>query len=473
MECCTFKLQFINLFFIMYRFNKHLILYFILGIAHLGYSQHISPRDKAVFFKDSIFVFCEHNLHKFSKTNLSKPTVVPLKYHVNTEVIPPVDDQTQEFSRMRIIADSLSVYFVSNFGGEVYQFKSGDSIKRIDNSYTHRMQIASPLFMRNDTLLRYGGYGFWSNRNILTYYDKSVNEWEKIAPLRSTEFPIGTKGSKVVLKDDLMVVLGGFTLDPNDLVTAVPNRDIWSYNFRTTKWSYIGKMNFDLVDYNFNFSYKTNYVFFGETDILVLNPFENKAKRYNKNVFHHKLILSNPNMNTIYNNGVFYCFSYIDNTNTVEIAYRNEDEFFGVPISEEKLYDDVSDWWYSLLLLLLPVGYFTMIKYKTYRKSKNKVKIASNGLVFHRIFYDFSAIELRVLRLLVAHETVQSADILAIVENKNHNYSHNMRSKVQLIEGLNYKLKMILKQEQDLIISKKSDFDKRIIVYEMDREYFV
>ena len=50
----------------------------------------------------------------------------------------------------------------SNFGGSILKIK-GDSIFRLDNSYEHKMQIGSIEFVRNDTIFRYGGYGFFEN----------------------------------------------------------------------------------------------------------------------------------------------------------------------------------------------------------------------------------------------------------------------------------------------------------------------
>ena len=65
----------------------------------------------------------------------------------------------------------------SNLGGRILEF-TGDSILRIDNSFEHKMQIGSLEFERNDTILRYGGYGFFENRNFFTFYDNQTNGWE-------------------------------------------------------------------------------------------------------------------------------------------------------------------------------------------------------------------------------------------------------------------------------------------------------
>ena len=52
-------------------------------------------------------------------------------------------------------------YFVSNIGGLVLKLKN-DSIKRIDKSFNHKMQVESSIFTYNNEIYRYGGYGFFS-----------------------------------------------------------------------------------------------------------------------------------------------------------------------------------------------------------------------------------------------------------------------------------------------------------------------
>ena len=47
-----------------------------------------------------------------------------------------------------------------------------------------------------------------------------------------------------------------------------------------------------------------------------------------------------------------------------------------------------------------------------------------------------------------------------------------MRTKNKIIGELNYKLKTILKIDKDLVVSKKSDKDRRIIIYTIDKSFF-
>ena len=66
---------------------------------------------------------------------------------------------------------------VSIGGGSVFE-SINDTLVKIDNSFNHRMTYESAVFIQNDTIFKFGGYGYWSNRNFLTYFSKETKEWE-------------------------------------------------------------------------------------------------------------------------------------------------------------------------------------------------------------------------------------------------------------------------------------------------------
>ena len=68
-------------------------------------------------------------------------------------------------------------YIVQKSGGLV--FKSiNNKIKRIDKSYDHDMTNFSDVFIKNDTIFKFGGYGYWGARNFFTFFCKKTLEWE-------------------------------------------------------------------------------------------------------------------------------------------------------------------------------------------------------------------------------------------------------------------------------------------------------
>jgi len=73
-----------------------------------------------------------------------------------------------------------------NINGEKYLFGrfndvyklDGYSLKRIDKSVDSRVTIKAYVFKLNDTVIKYGGYGYWSQRNFMYYFDMTSFEWE-------------------------------------------------------------------------------------------------------------------------------------------------------------------------------------------------------------------------------------------------------------------------------------------------------
>jgi hypothetical protein len=122
-------------------------------------------------------------------------------------------------------------------------------------------------------------------------------------------------------------------------------------------------------------------------------------------------------------------------------------------------------------LLLIPF-------YRYWKKSKkgkevewtSLLSLNEGALIYRGKEFPISLQESKILHQLLSHEEVDSTDILNIVENPEHNYSHNMRVRNQVMEDLNFKLKTILNTKKELISSYKSKTDKRIKVYRLEKK---
>jgi uncharacterized protein (UPF0147 family) len=82
------------------------------------------------------------------------------------------------------------------------------------------------------------------------------------------------------------------------------------------------------------------------------------------------------------------------------------------------------------------------------------------GVVYKKFFYHLS------------EDFEKSTQILKVIENVSHHYSHNIRTKNKVIRELNYKLQTILKIQEEIISDQKSPQDKRIIIYKIANTYF-
>lgn len=421
-------------------------------------------------YNDSIAVFSNEYVYMYPLKRESHPTIRP----IYNEILNYGDREGSNFKHhYNSVVINNQLYFVQQKGGLVFKFEN-DSIKRIDRSFTHRMQIGSNVFSHDSKIYRFGGYGFWSFRNFFTFFSEEIHEWEALSPVNTTISPPGQSNGLFVYNENEFITFRGRVQNPNDLNNTSSYSDrLWHYDFKRNKWYNPKKLIYDFSNLKATAQLGEELILNSSESLLTqVKPFENKVSTYKLTTLQHKIYTSLGILAVFKKDNKYYSFVKYDNVNLVELIERNDDEFFGELVEETKLYQDLSPWRYMLLLLALPMLYYIR-KFALLRKERNsKIIINGEGLIYHKVFFEFEPKELEVINLLLDFDTVHSSDILVLVENPNHNYSHNMRTKNQLIDKINYKFKTMLKIDYDLITSEKSAEDKRIIDYKIDKSFF-
>jgi len=435
-------------------------LFFLLFVS-AAFSQQISRFDNALIWRDSLLLFSSDSIYSspISPSRSFSFSSLPLKPNkdlpVLKSIITPLDSQ---------------IYFLDGMGGGVFEFQK-DSLTRIDKSYKHRMQIDATVFVKNDTVFKYGGYGFWSVRNFITFFDPISKEWEILPAQNSDIIPDGTIASMYAISSDEIIFLGGEKLNVFDQQDFSPANEIWKFNFKDKLWTFLGNSTLNFSDFKAHVQMGEEILFLDDTDLILINPFTNKVAKFNNTTLHKKIITT-KNLMPLYSNYQFISFVNSSITGAIGIEVRGRDEFFGPLVETSKLYNDFNYFW---LLLVLPFGFAIAMgvkKYNHYRSRANSITVKKGGLIYKRIYYSLTIQENGILLCLLGSEGVETSSIMQFVENPNHNYSHNMRTKNKIIGELNYKLKTILKIEKDLIYATKSDKDKRIIIYAIDKTFF-
>jgi len=220
--------------------------------------------------------------------------------------------------------------------------------------------------------------------------------------------------------------------------------------------------------------YGDKRIFFAENlnEVYIVDIQNNEIEVYEKTIFQQKL---SKFISSIYFDGSFYCFQWVDIKSELHFSIRGEDEFFGPLIRKEKLYYN-NELTFLLLklssILMVIIGALFFIR--NYIKNRDKIFIYKDQVKYRGAVITDNEIKAKIIRLLLITDGfVSSSQIMDICENKNQNYAHNTRVKNALIEKINYILKSALKIKADIIISKLSVEDKRIKVYEIDKSYFV
>lgn len=350
---------------------------------------------------------------------------------------------------------------VSKAGGMVWQIKN-DTFKRIDNSFNHKMTNGSAVFVHNDTLMKFGGYGYWSYRNFFTYFSETTSEWE-FYPINPTSIlPVGVSKINFTHTDTNFYFSGGIKNDPKNPTVDAPNNDVWRFNFNNKTWIDLGTASFNHTEFN-------ETVGIGKGRLL-------KSNRYGNTTQGRSASIHDYANNELYEikgfTPSFGITSAFINNDTL-YNYRNN-KLIGLSLkpylsqeltSKGSLYLDTNALFKNLreftsiilILLLLIVLYL-------YSKNRKRPKLTETGFKFNRVHHPLSSNELKVLNLLVYNKRVESKNILNTIYDKQLSSAQNNRIKLETIENLNTKVSNIM-GVKNFINSKKSLKDQRMLIY--------
>ena len=348
-------------------------------------------------------------------------------------------------------------------GGSVLKIK-GDSVFRIDNSYEHKMQLGSIDFERNDTIFRYGGYGFFEHRNFFTFYDKQTDGWE-VLDIDGDVLPERVSNFSYHLTKNKFFIFGGYKLDKFKKDIKHKNIDCYEFDFNSKKWKILGSLNNHFLSTKNSFFYDNN-------NLIAFNNGKSYKVNYESNLI--ESFFPNPTTKKI-ESSVFKPFVHKDQLHYFNI---NDDQLkvksislkeFEVSLKKEdikKLYE-TSYWVYLIFSILIIIS----ISILFFLIGKFWNKIIKVGEVY---FYNLNKISLSgreeilfsiLMRYSIGRRKVENRVITDLFEDKTLNYGTINRRKNESINKLNDKLKILLKTNNDIIIRESSEIDKREVNY--------
>lgn len=383
-------------------------------------------------------------------------------FFVSDEILNDLKPNIEEVSfskRFKIFTKEFdNIKIVSVGGGQVYKVDN-DTLKREDFSFNHKMSFGSAVFVKNDTIYKFGGYGFWSSRNFFTYFDNSSKEWEFHAT-NSLSLPPPIHNFNYRLFDEEFIITNGYSPNVN---TGRKNQivsDIWKYNFTDRKWDNLGvsnlpkydniieidkdvfyarklkKMDFIFVDYLNNIFYDVETA----NTSIPINGLNSIIKGDTLYAYKEGNFLKKPYRELIYTS------KRIGSTEK-RIYLRSIELINGLGLSS-----------FTLVALLS-----TIILFLKYRQNQ-KPRITQLGLRFKGTSYDMIESEKKIIEAIISKEEVMSQEVYDLVENDNLSYPQNNKIKNDTIKKINNKLEKVL-GIKEFIKSKKLPEDARVLVY--------
>ena len=349
---------------------------------------------------------------------------------------------------------------VSKGGGMVWKVEN-DSFKRVDNSYNHKMTNQSSVFVRNDTIMKFGGYGYWSNRNFFTYYSETTKEWEYFLINPQSALPPGVSHVNSSCSEDYFYFSGGIKRDARNPLKKITNDHVWRFNFKEKMWIDLGTAKFvsspneQLLDIRNGRVLAKNEFNDGTPISTFIHDYENNEisliMGFNpslsiKNGFVANDTLYNYKNNKLTRLGLTH---YLTNDLTKQGAMY---------IDTKALFDRLTQFTAVALILLFGVVLFL------YSKNRKRPRVSQTGFRFDRVHYPLSVNELMVLNLILYNKRVESKLILKSIYDNELSVAQNNRRKIEIVESLNKKVSGIM-GVKNFINSKKSLKDQRVLIY--------
>ena len=352
---------------------------------------------------------------------------------------------------------------VSIAGGSVFE-SVNDTLVKIDNSYNHKMTYDSAVFTQNDTIFKFGGYGYWGNRNFMTYFSNETKEWEFYNTKTILSPPGVTSMNYSLIGDDFYFSQGWKTITAAK-VSRVPNKEIWKFSFKNRKWSNLGLSRLPLFDRcvkidDKKFIAKTRNGSYIEVDYNEnkYNFLDANQTTFNLNYFNSVVV-----KDTIYQlsknnviikaplNKIFFTSNAVDSSDK------------SIYLKSLQLFNKLGLTTFSLLGLII----FSLIFLK-YRRNQ-RPRIEELGLRYKGVNYKLTEFETKMIMCVLKQKQVPSQLFYDIVENSELSYPQNNKIKNETIKKLNNKLEKIL-NIKEFIQSRKLEEDGRVIIYYTDHK---
>ena len=449
--------------------NVRLIFLFILISIKIVYSQSQLP------VNDSVQNFL------FAKSKFNNPILITVngvyEYKSKWEYSPLIDDsfkkQIKEIDELnhanfftKIVRNDL--YIISNGAGPVFK-KSGNNFIRIDNSTLHKNQFGGARFVYNDKVHIYGGYGFWSFKNFITFYDENIKQWD-IFYNNSKYLPPGRWKPIYNLLDDKLYVFGGRSGSAGTINQDESFSDIFYFDLINKEFISLGYINKKLKTKYSLFSQPKldDNIFLIDNDNLTRINFNSlKATNYyQKNFF---LGIDNKFPTFIKGQKLFY-ISNINGTKYLKffdlksIDKNFESETFSL-LAENK---EISVEQYIFFGVFIALVFWIILKMFSFKDFiKGLILYDENRVYFNNESVSITSNEQSLISYLSENPFITVPQVNRIISDQQFAKSHFTSLRNKLVMDLNKKLFILTKNEK-CIIETKLPKDNRLKAYKAD-----
>lgn len=429
----------------------HFILLIFLSIDSTSQTKNIQVKDDGFLFtyKDQSYIISGDSLY-------SNPTGSSWIGHKHNLII----------NDLVFFQDKNNGYLMHNSGGITYKF-DGTNFSRIDDSFEFNTQYQSFPFLYKGGIYNFGGYGLFSFKNIITYFNEAKKETELFqvkTPL--SENPIGRKKMFAQLVGNKLYIGSGFgyntEIENGNRQSQIIN-DYWVFDFTNKEWKKLGEGNPYMKDDTYHLIYDFN----GKTlvitneNIFTVDIKNNKVEFYDN--ANSDLIKSNKKIGArfliIYNKSKNGFYMVLNKTNFKnKFVFISTKDFIGFPTRAESLYSvsDNSNYYYLFGALLIGIMGIVLITKKKNNFQKISLKRKEIDLILNEE-------ENQILSLIVgSHPNFIPFPELMDVFESHLSYESRKKKLRHSLNQIEDKINGTLKSKNKIFEERKNKEDLRI-----------
>ena len=381
--------------------------------------------------------------------------------------------------REQVAIKTPNNFFIAISGaGRIYQqIAATDSLlyfKRIDDNENINYNLGAFYFSSGETVYNHGGYGFWKTNGTVRGFNFKDGEWDVFPTNIEVYNPIFPGSSWFDHSKNALYIpyqqvvnsgLKGFQSAAGKIVDGVMYLDC-----KTWDWLQIGKLRPDYLSIIKNAKTKvynqSGYFISDGEDVYWFNFLNNSVSINTNRTLAQSINRLDNSSVQYYKDGILY--SYFPKTGAIDTLVIDESKFVKEPEAMWGLPLEIADMWpllLSLFVFIVAIVYF----FKAPSKKDLKRTTETFTVGAKKLDVSFNQTELSLIDLFIeksfvgATATISEINYVLGIKDKNVGMQKKVRSDV--INGINDKFKYASSQDIQLILSVRSETDKRYFEY--------
>lgn len=435
---------------------------------------------------------------------LYKDSINPLHIQLNSSLF-NFGLNTKEFRNIALLKRGKEIWIQPLGLGKVFKVKKENNnytLVRIDSTIHSGVNFEAYSFILHNSIVQFGGTGFWHLRGILTYFSPITHEWELYPSDRIVngyddfkniiKFKVDTNANKLYTTKSL----GYFNMPKDYTISSIDS--CYVFDFYNHQWTTLGlinpalKLNLQTATYS-TYDIDDIIIYQNYLDYFWINFKTNSFGKINstKNEAIKQIWLSLYTTKELYDDLQFnlgntayllkispdhqlsyktFTISSADiDTNNIQYVYKIDNNlihfFFNVLLP----------FFTPNVLIIMLIAFF--IFFLVYRQRKKKVPKEVTARLNYNFYHSLTIIEKELLQVLYKNhqkgETISTKLINKIIGVQNKDVLTQNKSRSDHFLKINQKYKLSTQQPLPLIIKNRDTIDKRQYNYGLEPSYLV